>query len=77
MTTSQLHLHEVNLSAFIYRLFHEHLSSIIGIHTAGYFQPEVNLSAFIYKLFHEDLSSITRTNTVGRSQSIWFLLPAV
>ena len=36
---------KVNLSAFIYRLFHENFSSIIGTNTVVYSQPSTCLYA--------------------------------
>ena len=61
---------EVNISAFICRLFHADISSIVGeFHLSAFIyrlfhgdfssiSSEANVSAFIYRLFHEDFSSL-------------------
>ena len=48
---------EVNLFAFVYRLFHEDFSSIYGTYIHGTYTKilEVHLFAFAYRLFLESL----------------------
>ena len=74
MVSSDAKISEVNLSAFIYRLFHEDFSSIIGATTCNKGMIQNNKRLVIRK-GHVQQSSLVRLKSMERALVVFYTAP--